>query len=511
VRGALLFLLVACQPLDRRDGALVIELLHVRSEVDAYRVVVRADGRSFEEMGRRPSDDVIRSFTAVPAGRAEVDVELFAGRTLVHSRVGQTIEIAEDAEATLTLNLEDGPEFEIIEPKGEYQLRTATSIVVVVQPTNAELDVVVRATANGEAIEMQQTGTDYVGTISPSLAGAVLPAPIVLEVTVCLAAAPEDCRMRSQTITVTRASWRAPIASQSRSRAVAWGDALVQVDGGGTLRVFTASTGVEKFSIALGTPVAEDIAIADDVAYATARDGRLFEIDLVVGAAPRSFPLGATSAPVAGEIGLVVAADRDVLVDRSVVATMPGRVRAPPLVDEFGIVAADLFGNVVALDESGAMLFMANVGAPVFAAPVRYGTGTAIATSAGSIVQLDANGLETVPRVELMQPIAFAPAVIDVRLIAASGDRVVFIEGSRVVASLSVNDTITGAPVGWIDGGAIVGTQSGLVRRVTDTASKPIERVRGAALGALVLPAIGAIAAVGSDGELVLIEPEESF
>src|SRR5688572_26594342 len=86
----------ACAPLDRRDGALVIALERVPPQVDMIEIVVRADGRSFEQVVARPMDGRITEFSAVPAGPAELDLRLFAGTELVDMRLGIAIEIVEN-------------------------------------------------------------------------------------------------------------------------------------------------------------------------------------------------------------------------------------------------------------------------------------------------------------------------------------------------------------------------------------------------------------------------------
>ena len=311
------------------------------------------------------------------------------------------------------------------------------------------------------------------------------------------------------------------IAADTLARPQAYGAAAIAlVDGDGMLRVVTSSLGDDvHLPLALNATVTEDLAIEGDIAYVAASDGRVFAIDLSRDhATPLVFDLGATSAPAVGRSGAIIAADTELVAidDGRVIASLPRRVRAPPLSDDDGIAAADILGNVVALDASESLLFTASVGAPVFAKPVRYQGRIAIATNFGALIQLDSNGVETVPRIELGLPIFHAPLVVDERLIVAAGDRVFFIAGDHVEASTPAQGAITGAPARWIDGSVIVGMQNGAVRLVTDSGSRIIERVAGAALGPLVIDSLGdgrgaGIAVVGSDGDLAMLEPEEDF
>jgi hypothetical protein len=509
---------LACQPLDRRDGSLVIVLSRVPAQVDAIEVTVRAGARSFEELVARPNDDRITDFSAVPAGPAELDLRLFAGSELIDARLAIGVEIVEDAVVELPVSFESGPDFTIEDPReGERHLvRDGGGITVVVQPVNSALLIDMTATANGEPVALVENGTFFVGEIDPSLAGSVLPAQIVLKVLACLEEVPSSCIERERSVAVTRAPWRLEVAPQTLSRPRWWRESILLVDGAGTLRALTSTGGDALDPIALSTPVAEDVALSGDLVHVTARDGRLLTLDLTT-RMTSELDLGATSAPISFAMEVVVAADRDLIrLPDVVVGSLPHRVRAPPLVDPDGIVAADIQGHVMAFDPAGATLFLTDAGAPVFAQPVRHRDRIVIAASSGEVLQLDPfSGAEAVPRLHLTGAIAHAPLVIGERLIAAADDRVVFIADTEITASVRVGATITAAPVRWGDA-AVVGLQNGLVRRVTESGSRVIERVGGAVLGLLVIDSLGpgrgaGIVAVGSGGDLALLEPEEGF
>jgi outer membrane protein assembly factor BamB len=510
---------LACQPLDRRDGALVIALIRAPASVDGIDVIVRAGGRSFRELVPRPADDRITSFSAVPAGPGEVDLKLFAGSELVDARDAIPVEIVEGEVSEITVNFERGPDFTIIEPvEGEPHLLFGGPIIpVAIELVNAELMVDVTATANREPVALARAGTGFIGTIDPAIAGDVLPATITLEITACLADARSDCIQRTRAIEVTRASFRVEVAPATPSRPVKWGEAIVVADGAGMVHAVTSTSGARVFEpIDLGAPVNEDIAVVGDMLYATAADGRVFVVDLSAEQIAEELELGATSAPVAGPSGVIVAADRNLISigDRRTIASLPRRVRAPPLVDEDGIVAADTQGNVLALDGAGAQLFLVNVGGTIYAQPVRFAGRIVVATNVGGeLIHLDPLDGGEVERVSF-DLISHAPLAIGDRLIVAAGDRVVFIQGDRTTAQ-PVNSNITGAPVAWGDA-VVVGMQSGLVRRVTEGGSRVIARVEGAALGLSVIESLGpgrgaGIAAIGSRGDFALLEPEEGF
>lgn len=490
----------------------MIELVRLPEQVDAVEVTVRAGGRSFQERLPRPADDRITEFSAVPAGPAELDVRAFAGEQIVAARVAIELQIVENETQSVRINFVDDPEFDIREPPAEepHRLKGASFIPVEIELANPGLGIELVARANGLEVALAESGGRYFGTIDPAIAGEILPASIELEVTACLSGSTVDCLEKTRSIVVTRAAWRRTVAEESASRPVRFEDGLLLADGAGTLHAIT-STGGDRFAaVPLGAVVREDIAMNGGTAYVTTRDERTLVVELGGAAALRSHSLGATSAPVAGPGGVIVAADRALIaVDgERTIATLPRRVRAPPLWDQDGIVAVDIVGNVQALDAAEAPLFAASVASPVFAAPVRYRGRVVISTSAGEIVQLDGTGNEALPRVALGRPVVHAPVVIGERLIAAADDRVFFIEEDRVVAQVAAGATITGGPAPWKDR-VVVGLQNGLVRAVDENGSRPIERVAGAAFGPLVLD--DRIVVVGSSGDLAMLEPEEGF
>ncbi len=507
-------LVVACRPLDRRDGALVVILQQVPDGVDTVELTVRAGGRTFDGRLPRPPDDRITDFSAIPVGAAELDVHLFAGDTEVDARLGRKLNVVENQTLEVRVNFVDEPTFTIVEPvEGSvYPLRGLTGIPVCIQPANSELTVELDARANGSEVPLARADDNFVGTIDPSLAGEVLPAVIAFDVTSCLTDAEDVCARETRSIVVTRAAWRTAVAQQSASRPVRWGDAIVLVDGAGTVRVRTATEGPEVIApIELDAAIADDVAIQDDILYATADDGRVLSVELRSGATPTTKDLGATSPPVASAFGVLVAADRALIAidDERTLAMLPRRVRARPLADEEGVVVADILGNVMALDATGAISLSTSVGAPVFAQPVRYRGRTVIATIDGDLIQLDAGGVEVVERVALGAPVVHAPVVLGDRLVVAADDRMFFIEDDRIAATVETERPITGAPAGWGEAAVVAGIQSGLVLRVSERGLTPIERVGGAAFGPLVLGRW--IAVVGSAGDFALLEPEEGF
>jgi hypothetical protein len=512
----------ACQPFDRRDGALVVELEDLSREADTIDMTVRAAGRTFSERMTRPADDRITAFSAVPAGPAELDLRIFAGDRLLHERLAIGIEIVEGETITFPIQFEDGPAFAIDEPPegAVYRRRGETGFPIDISVRNPELDITLEVLAEGRPIEMTPTGRGWSGFVPFDVAGDLLPAPVGLHVTACLASAPSECIEQDRSVVVTRHAWEVSLPSGSAARPAASADLgrIIVADALGAVAVYGAGDGVLVAGPFPSSPVFEDLAAAGDLAGVADDAGNLVLYDLALGIEVGRHPIGVTTAPVARGSDLYAGAEDEVFridrIGRSAVLTLPGRMRAPPLVDELGIAAADIFGNVVAVDASAVPVLLADAAASIFAAPVRYGDRLAIGTSDDRLILFEGAGS---PReeIDLGAPIIFAPASLGGRLAVAAGDRVCFVDASGS-ASVRLEAPITGAPAVWSPDEVVVGLRNGWVVVVGVDRKRVMGVVRGAATSPLVVESLGpsrgrGVAVVGTGGDLAMLEPEDGF
>ena len=72
-------------PLDRKDGALRIQMTGVPDEVDALELTLHAGAREFTLTRARPANDLVDDFSAVPAGQWTLDLTLLAATTAMAS------------------------------------------------------------------------------------------------------------------------------------------------------------------------------------------------------------------------------------------------------------------------------------------------------------------------------------------------------------------------------------------------------------------------------------------
>lgn len=511
---------LACAPLDRRDGALILILEQVPDAVDTVEVRVRSGDRTFSDRLPRPEDDVVTDFSAVPVGPAKVDVSLFAQDEIIDARVAMDATIVEGEVVELKVNFEEGPAFTIVEPEDKpHLLRGGGFIPLLVEEDGANpIDLTVLA--NGDPIEVSPAGNrEWVGEIDPALAGPILPGTVELVITACLKGAPDVCIEKRRDVLVTRSAWTEAVEEGTRGRPVylSSDNAVLFADAAGDLHVLDADTAEPKIDpISAVDPVREDVAVRDGLAYLVTEVGNVQVIDVMAEALLETHQVDATTAPVAFGEETYVGAGEDLLVlgaSVRTVVTLPRRMRAPPLVDGEGVVAGDILGNVLALDASEATLFSTNVGAPIFAPPVRH-LGDIVVAAGDRVFRLDTAGGERAPPISLGQPIVHAPVPLASALAVAAGDRVFFLGAAGVEDSVRVPAPITGAPARWSDTEVVIGLRDGLVIVVGRSRVRPLSRVSGAAGAPLVLdlgPDDRRVAVIGSGGDFHMLEPEADF
>lgn len=514
---------LACAPLDRRDGALVLILEQVPEEVDTVEVRVRAGDRMFSDRLPLPPDAVITDFSAVPVGPVVVDVSLFAGEQIVDARVAMDATIAEGEPFELTVNFEDGPEFTIVEPKegAPHALRGGSVIPVIIREEGANT-IELAVLANGDPIEMSTGGDgEWFGEIDPAVAGLILPRDVELVVTACLEGASDICIEKRRDVLVTRSAWTAAVEEGTRGRPVhlEGEGAVLYADAAGYLHGVRIDDGAPAFEpISAGDPVREDVAAVGGQVFVVTETGDLQVIDPSAGALIATHQLDATTAPVAFQEETYVGAGEALLAIGSAGSTsrtvvmLPRRMRAPPLVDEEGVVAGDILGNVLALDADETMLFSANVGAPVFAPPVRH-LGLVVIAAGDRVTFFDSAGSES-GSVPLGQPVVHAPVPLPSSLVVAAGDQVFFLGTGGVEQSVRLPAPITGAPAPWSDTEVVLGLRNGLVAVVDRDGARPLSEVTGAAGAPLVLevgPDHRRVAVIGSGGDFHMLEPEDGF
>jgi hypothetical protein len=473
-------------PLDRKDGALVIVLIGAPSATDRLAVVVHDGGRDFSAAVARPAGDVIRDFSAVPEGTVSVDVVAYAAGQQLGAVLGRPIDIAAGKTSTLTASLlpagQDPAAVTILDPADDGVLVPVfggpITLTVMADPTAT---LVLDVHANGQPIGLLDlTEGEWSGQIDPHLAGPLLPAPLSIVVESCVAGDPSTCSHATRTVVVDRRLWRAdlgakagaPPAYDAASDTVVIGDELGQIhllSSTGTLRVSPPPQ--------LAKPVRASIAIAGGRAVAVDGVGTAHALRLTDGSEVwraslgTSAPTGAVADPASSRVivgagpALLALADDGT---RRTLAMLPGTMRADPRVDRFGIVAADLSGNAVALGPDGALLWTAApLTASIYAPPARTATTAARPTGTlllvgdieNLLVQLDAaTGARLGPPINLGAPVVHAPIELQTGILAvAAADRLLWVDlASGQVTPEPMNEQITGAPALWPDGRHVV-------------------------------------------------------
>lgn len=506
--------------LDREDGALLIRLVDVPVEIDAVRATVVAGGRTFEATIPPPVDGVVRDFTAIPAGPALVDLELYAGPTLLLVRRGLDVMVTVDAVIELEARFSNGPEFDVEDPgEGSAHAVHDGPIRVVVTATDPAVQARLTLRANDQDISVVSTGVGWFAEIEPSVAGEILPASIELEFEVCVEGAVGLCAAVTRRVTVHRRAWSLhrdelgpapPIVTPS-------GTIVFGQEPGGVGIV--DATGQDLWSVGgLGDGVASRIARAGDVVVTANDDGLVSGVSTTSGQRlPWHVTLGARpTAPASDGVRVVIGAGRrlvaiDPMTGVEVDLEAPGgSLRATPLADGAGVVAADLRGEVVSLDAMGAVRFRASLGEAVVAAPIRAGDDIIIATIDGTLRRLAIDGTDAQAPLDLGAAVALRPAVIGGSVVIAAGRDLAWVDDQNV-RTVAAGAPITGAPQPFLQG-VVVGLANGLVLYVRPDGMRTIvSRLPAAAFEPVVLTAPDRILIGSSSGDLQMLRLESEF
>jgi hypothetical protein len=537
-------LVFGCGALDRRDGSLVIDLLNSPGMVSTVDVRIAAGGRSFSRDLSLPGDHRITDFSAIPAGTATIAVILLDVNGGVLASRSQSATVEEHQSVTVTFDFSQGPAIVFLKPVSGTDHHIGDGLIpVVIDQSDRQLigqialSVRAHGVSSGETADLSiSTDTDtYVSSVDPEIAGDPLPADIELDATACLLSDRSMCSVAKLVLTVSRHDWVRSIPSISAVKPVRAASGVLVTDLDAHL-IELAINGDTQATRTLRVPIRERIAVSSSVAITVDQSGTLstflvpsLEDGLL------SFD-GATTGPILDpSMHRVLAGAGSSLLafDLAGGAGHPllqagSSIDTPPLADLLGIAAVDQRGEIFALDGSGARIFSASAGAPVWSPPIRFADRLAVATSAGRVLLFDRVGTATTAVVfDGGGPIALPMVVTGAgSLVVAFDDRLVWIDGSgRLRSSYSFGKTITGAPepygsddsvvIGLINGEALIAAPQTCVSGACPRRPRVLSKMPGTAFSPLVLPAAGAdpvrILVARSSGDLEMLRPEEGF
>jgi hypothetical protein len=463
-------------PLDRRDGALVVELVDVPEIASAIVLRLEAGGRSSEVRVALPVER-ITSFSAVPVGTATLDAKLFAGDALLAEKDDLAVEITENVATEIALSFELGPSVTVLDPpENAAHLITDGKIPITVFANDPSLPIELHFMANGAPIDALFASDRWIGEVDPSsiLSGAILPSWIEIAIEACPLNVKNACSVTVRPVEVHRRAWSLRLEGASRATPPVWDEArglVIIGDDRGMLRIANVATGeLVTSAIDLGSPLTKPIALSNDRVLVPA-EGSAFVIDLDAHAITLGpIALGAndpSGAAFDGARFVIGAGTRLLAIDPrsgSIVelASFPGRIRATPLADDRGVIAADVLGNIVSLDVTGAVMMRASAGGLVHSTPVRDGEEIVVATASGRLIRFGSNGIALGAPIELGAPVVHPLIFVGGEVVAAADDRLIFAtrEGVR---SVLVGGTITGAPAMGSEGRVIAGLADGRV------------------------------------------------
>ena len=507
-------------PLDRRDGALIIELVDVPAQVDELAIEVHAGGRTFALEIARPPNDRITAFSAVPAGSATLDLRLFAGGLLVATKLGMPVEVVEGATEVVTAAFALGPEIVIDDPAVGASHHVADGFVALtVRAVDPALPTRLTVEVGGTQIEALPTARGWFAMIDPALAGPILPAPLDIELEACVIGAGGLCSQHARSVEIHRRAWLVDLGAVAAARPTVAHSAVIIGDESGALHVLEQADGQARFAaVQLAAPLS--LPAVDVGGQVAVVDGAnvLSLVALDTGArSPWQRALGADrpTAPAFDRGSIIVAAGRRVLqidpADGSAleIASTAAVIRAPPLADPLGLVVVDVAGHVVVLDAAGAVAGTTSLEAAVIAQPARDGADAIVATVRGHVFRI-ASDASAVSLADLGAPVVHAPLVLGDHVVVAAGEEVAWVSTAGVTRR-RLPAPITGAPAAWgPEPGVVVGLRSGLVVALdSDGALRVIARLEGAALSPAVVGT--EIAVAGSRGVLDLLKPEEGL
>ncbi len=501
--------LLACGgPLDRQDGVLHL-VLQRAPNYDRLQLQLLAGQKTFDQVLPRPSDDVVRALTAVPAGPVQLSFRLWRGDALVDAREGLTATVSANRTSTLAVDLGAFPEVVIEDPpEGHSHAVYDGPLFLNVRSPQSPRSVTLVVEANGIVTKTEAGQGSWTFPIEPSRAGRILPAPLVLRVSACWTDAPTHCAVAERTVQIHRRCWRTSLDVLAATPPARWGEAVVWGAENGDLYGLDATTGQVRFQNSTVGPLDSAFAAVADRLFFVSGDYRLGSLDLQ-GAVHLGSVLSALkpSSP-AGGATVWVGAGRSLLrgIDLEIVAELPAQIRAEPLVTADSVVVADLAGNVQVRALDGSIRFSNQVGGPVRARPVFYQEAFWVVRLDGTLLRLGPDGPLEVQR--LGGQVIHSPLVVGRHLVIAAGDQLYWY-GARE-RPLLLGAPITGAPALWSQDEVVLGLRTGQVLVVNSGGPRPLSQLQGAALHPLVLQPSRVVVA-GTGGAVECLRAEENF
>jgi hypothetical protein len=510
-------------PLDRRDGALSIELVELPPSTNAIEVTVHAGGRAFSERIARPPGDVIDSFSAIPAGAARIDARAFEDTRPLTSRRNVPIEVVEGKTTTVRIGFSAGPEVRVLSPDDGARFHISDgAIEVVVEAIDPLLPTDLAIRIGDRALPaVASAGARWTANIDPLEAAPILPAELTIDIEACAAGDRAACTSHTRKVLVERRAWKKQLAAVARARpafSAFAGGTIVFGDREGMFHIFALATGEPRYAgVMLNAPLTRATVIADDLAITVDGAGVLHGFALATGLESFALALGAprpTSPVFDGRRILVGAGRRLLAIDHlsetvRELAVFTATITAAPWADERGVIAADSSGQVMFLDASDRVEAIETLPRGAIVPPIREGAGALIADESGLVHRVRTAG----EPVMLSPPPVHPPVRAGEAIVYAFGDRLAWIRPDRVTIR-EAGGPITGAPASWPSGQAVViGIQQPSLVKAADEEgrAKVISRIEGAPLPALLIEGPTRLVVPSNTGSLEMFELEEGF
>ncbi|MBI4821186.1 MAG: hypothetical protein HY791_33310 [Deltaproteobacteria bacterium] len=494
--------LAACA-LDRVDGSLILELLGVPSEATLLEMNVRSEEREFGATISRPKDDVVREFSAIPAGSALVSVTALTDGEAVAASDQTPIVVPAWSELSVRLELHSLSALRIVDPPDGTQAHIGDGpIPIVITALDPGRKGTLVVEANGRPVGMTENSTGWIGQVDPRFVGPRLPA--LLELTARLTQGGRTTRS-SRRVEVHRRAFALRVHALPR---VAVSAGVVWVgDSSGEVFQLETSSGDAHGRWSLGGGVIALTAVGSG-AMALTEGGDLVFVDS--SSDPRILDLRAEGSTSLSSISkrVAVGVGRQLITFEApdgiaeTIATFGSTLRAPALVDEHGLAAADLSGAVMGFDSSGARVIATSLNEAVVAKPFRSGSGELIVSGAITGVVKGLTASSAVEYGVFGAPVVFPPCELGNELVFAAGDQLRYVSGRAV----SVGAPIT-APPRRLRDRVVVGTSDGRTLLVGSTVEL-VSVLPSAVTDLVAFEESGRFLAVGVRGDLEMLEPE---
>jgi hypothetical protein len=520
--GLMLFagLLAACGgSLDRRDGALLIELKGVPAGADEFSVTVATEKQTFAATFARRSQDVINDFSAVPIGRATLGIVVRSRGRALTSRQNISVEVLENKTQLVIVELAAGPEISIVEPaetsvrrfsQGNVEIR----VLRVDETVPTDLWIRVGTSTIPHTIE----GSGWTASIDPKMFVTAPPSSFWIDIEACAAGDRVACTVTRRVVMIERRAWKIDLPV-IRARPAISGGTVVVGDRQGGLHVVSLESGEVQRVLALDGPLTRPVLIAADLIVALDGGGVLRALPLAGGAQAWSVELGSeASAPIYDEQKdriLAGAGARLVAIDLSSgelreLHVFENTISRAPLADQYGAVAADDRGKVIFFDSGDRVESEAQLDSAPAVPPIRQGADTIFFDDRGAMYRFPSPGKTAL----VLAPAPYhAPVLAGDTIAVAFGDRVAFIRGEEATI-IEAGGPITGAPLTWPEGQAVlIGlSRPPVVKLISeDRRQRVVSSTGGAPLPGLLRESPRQVLVPQNTGALEMFELEESF